>query len=59
VVFLHDVPDELARAALTPAKAQSGTPFGKPWLSTPGLECPRRFSSATTIVSFPPTFNIE
>ena len=42
-VFLHDLPGDLAAAAAAHDRAQSGTPFEKPWPLTRWPDVPTRF----------------
>lgn len=56
VVFLHDLPPELAAAANAHARAQSGTPFADPWPLDAWPDVPTRFLLCRHDRFFPPDF---
>lgn len=56
VTFLHDLPPDVLAAAMEGGRAQSGTPFEKPWPLDAWPDAPTRFLLCRDDRFFPPDF---
>lgn len=56
VMFLHDVADDVIAASVAHLRAQSGTPFEKPWPRDAWPDVPTRFLLCRDDRFFPPEF---